>query len=137
MGWKIVRDRQPGWCLRNGVSGQWRGSRDPGGAPGEKGGAAVREDGGRDQARGRDGVAALGKKIGEEYGEYVGDDQVDELYDLRDVIDRLIELSDPDGTGAKEHADKVAELGGFTDLTEWCPVPMSYQHVGGYDPTEG
>jgi len=101
MGWKIVRDRQPGYCLKNGVSGQWRISPDP--------------------------VAALGKKIGEEYGEYVGEGSTDELYDLRDVIDRLIKLVDPDGLGGKIHADKVAELGGFEDLTEWCPVPVAYR----------
>jgi hypothetical protein len=41
----------------------------------------------------------------------------------------------PYGAGNAAHAAKVAELGGFGTLLEWCPVPDSYEHGGGHDPT--
>lgn len=97
MGWKIVRDKNEAWCRTHGLSGQWRPSPDP--------------------------VAALAKKIGEEYGEYVGDREVGELYDLLDVVERLVTLVDPKGFHGAQHQIKIAELGGFEDLVEWTPVP--------------
>jgi hypothetical protein len=104
MGFKMVRDRQPDWCRLHGLSGQWRSSPDP--------------------------VGSLAQKLGEEYGEFVGEQHVHgdgagagELYDLRDALDRLIGLVDPDGAAAGAHRAKVAELGEFDFLIEWSPVP--------------
>jgi hypothetical protein len=107
MGFKLVRDRQPDWCRENGVSGQWRTSRNP--------------------------IASCARKIAEEYGEWVGEQGedsplrgADELYDLRDVLDRLIELADPAGVAAEAHRAKVAALGEFEFLIEWSPVPAGH-----------
>ena len=97
MGWKLVRDRNEEWCRANGVSGQWRTSPDP--------------------------LAALRKKIFEEAGEYAEHCDPAELYDLLDVIRALIRLADPSGECSHDHRAKVAEMGGFTRLAEWCPVP--------------
>lgn len=109
MGFKLVRDQQPDRCRANGVSGQWREAPDP--------------------------VRALRGKIGEEYGEYAAEGDPAELFDLLDVVARLIQLADPDGVAAAAHAAKVKEMGGFEDLIEWCPVPPTYMHHGGTDPT--
>ena len=99
MGWKIVRDRNEEWCRAHGVSGQWRTSPDP--------------------------VAALRKKIFEEAGEYAEHRDVAELFDLRDVVDRLIALADPQGAVEQAHADKITDMGLFERLIEWCPVPAA------------
>jgi predicted house-cleaning noncanonical NTP pyrophosphatase (MazG superfamily) len=107
MGWKIVRDKNEAWCRAHGLSGQWRRSPNP--------------------------IGALAKKIGEEYGEYVGDGDAGELYDLLDVVERLIGLRDPDGAVALEHKRKVAELGAFDDLIEWTPVPPSDTASGAWE----
>jgi predicted house-cleaning noncanonical NTP pyrophosphatase (MazG superfamily) len=97
MGFKLVRDRNEEWCRAHGVSGQWRVSPDPG--------------------------AALRRKVFEEAGEYAEYLDSAELYDLRDVVEALIALADPDGVVALGHARKAAELGGFGEFIEWCPVP--------------
>ena len=97
MGWKIVRDNNQAWAQKHGVSGQWRPSPDP--------------------------VKALLKKIFEEAGEYAESLDPEELYDLRDVIDRLASIVDPNGTAWKKHIEKAVLLGMFNDLTEWTPVP--------------
>lgn len=97
MGWKLVRDNNEAWCRAHGVSGQWHTSPDP--------------------------AASLRRKIFEEAGEYAEAWDPAELYDLFDVVVALIPLEDPRGTFGREHAAKVAEMGGFTRFTEWCPVP--------------
>jgi len=95
--WKIVRDDVEKWAREHGVSGQWRTCQTP--------------------------VSSLRKKIFEEAGEYAGNGSADELHDLRDVIDRLLELVDPNGVHEARHFDKVAQIGTFSKLTEWNPVP--------------
>lgn len=97
MSWKIVRDNVAEWAASHGVSGQWRTCQNP--------------------------VSSLRKKIFEEAGEYAEELSPDELYDLRDVVNRLIELTDPDGLAADRHLSKVTRLGTFSTLTEWNPVP--------------
>jgi predicted house-cleaning noncanonical NTP pyrophosphatase (MazG superfamily) len=97
VGWKIVRDNQPEWSRKYGVSGVWRPAADP--------------------------VASLTKKLFEEASEWGEAREVAELYDLDDVVSELIRRCDPDGTARREHAVKVARLGGFTQGTEWNPVP--------------
>lgn len=97
MGWKLVRDFNEQWCRANGVSGQWRISPDP--------------------------VSALLRKIFEEAGEYAEYRDPAELFDLRDVVDRLIDLADPGGLAELAHADKITEQGLFERLAEWTPVP--------------
>lgn len=97
MGWKIVRDRNEEWCRAHGVSGQWRTSPDP--------------------------VAALRKKIGEEFGEYAEHWDPAELYDLLDVVRALAVLEDPAGKFDRAHVAKVTRMGTFSRYVEWCPVP--------------
>lgn len=97
MSWKIVRDDVAEWARSHGVSGQWRTCQFP--------------------------IPSLRKKIFEEAGEYCENGSADELYDLRDVIDRLLELVDPDGVAEQRHFDKVARIGTFSKLIEWNPVP--------------
>jgi hypothetical protein len=151
MSFKIVRDRNEAWCRANGVSGQWRTSPDP--------------------------LSALLRKLFEELGEYAEAGDPAELYDLSDVLERLLVLTDPDGmerqrgrvvctateapfrqmaelialyavsrhpghlhaarlalrrelarvdpadAAGPAHEAKVAQMGGFGDLVEWCPVP--------------
>ena len=105
MGWKIVRDFNEAWCRTHGVSGQWRTSPDP--------------------------QSALLRKVFEEAGEYAEHRDPAELYDLRDVLDRLIELADPDGAAGHDHADKITEMGLFERLVEWTPVPPGSWPSGG------
>lgn len=100
MGWKIVRDNNRAWCEAHGVSGTWRPCGDPAGG--------------------------LAKKLLEEVSEYLENRDRAELYDVADVLRRLIEVADPDGHAAAIHAVKVALLGGFENLTEWCPVPVEH-----------
>lgn len=97
MGWKLVRDFNEAWCRAHGVSGQWRTAPDP--------------------------LSALLRKAFEEAGEYAEHREVAELFDLRDVVDRLISLADPHGAAEQAHADKITEMGLFEQLIEWCPVP--------------
>lgn len=97
MGFKMVRDGQPEFSREHGVSGTWRESPDP--------------------------IASLRKKLGEELGEYCEDHDPGELYDLLDVLDELICLSDPDGSHAMKHAAKSNAMGFFAMHVEWSPVP--------------
>lgn len=97
MGWKIVRDNDETVCPAMGVSGQWRPCATP--------------------------VLSLTKKLCEEVGEWAESGDADELYDLADVLNRLIRLADPHGDEMPKHAAKVAERGGFDRLIEWTPVP--------------
>ena len=46
-----------------------------------------------------------------------------ELYDLIDVVRSLIRLEDPSGEISAGHRAKAADMGGFTQFVEWCPVP--------------
>lgn len=102
MSWKIVRDDVAEWARAHGVSGQWRTCQTP--------------------------VSSLRKKIFEEAGEYAEELNPDELYDLRDVVNRLIELADPDGLAADRHLGKVARIGTFSQLIEWNPVPAEAEN---------
>ena len=97
MGWKIVRDRQPEWCRTHGVSGKWRISPDP--------------------------VRALTKKLFEEAAEWAEEHDADELYDLRDVLDELLYIRDPEGLAGRAHEKKIASLGLFSSHCEWHPEP--------------
>lgn len=97
MGWKLVRDGNEAWCRSHFVSGQWRKSPDP--------------------------ESALLKKIFEEAGEYAENRDAAKLYDLLDVVQRLIDINDPDGDLNAKHRAKVHELGGFELLVEWTPLP--------------
>jgi predicted house-cleaning noncanonical NTP pyrophosphatase (MazG superfamily) len=97
MGWKLVRDNNEEYCRPRGVSGEWRTSRDP--------------------------RSALLKKILEEAGKYAEHRDPAELYDLIDVVRALIRLEDPSGEVAAGHHAKAADMGGFTQFIEWCPVP--------------
>jgi hypothetical protein len=72
MSFKMVRDRNEAWCRANGVPGQWRTSPDP--------------------------LAALLRKLFEELGEYAEAWDPAELYDLSDLLERLLVLTDPDGS---------------------------------------
>lgn len=72
MGSKIVRDNNEAWCRAHGVPGQWRTSPDP--------------------------AAALLKKLFEELGEYAEAWDPAELYDLADVLEQLLTLTDPGGS---------------------------------------
>jgi predicted house-cleaning noncanonical NTP pyrophosphatase (MazG superfamily) len=101
MGFKIVRDYVEGWAREHGVSGVWRPCMTP--------------------------VASLEKKLFEEAGEYTERCKPDELYDLRDVLDRLISIVDTNGQAAARHAIKVSRLGMFDRLIEWSPVPEEHQ----------
>ena len=93
----MVRDNNEAWGRSHGVSGQWRTAPDP--------------------------VSSLRKKIFEEAGEYAENMDAEELYDLRDVIDRLAYLVDPDQSAWHRHIEKVTKLGMFNSLIEWTPVP--------------
>lgn len=95
--WKLVRDLNEDFCRANGVSGQWRTSPDP--------------------------ASALLRKIFEEAGEYAEHRDPGELYDLLDVVQTLIDLTDSDLEAHYAHQAKVARMGGFVDLVEWNPVP--------------
>ena len=90
MGWKIVRDLQPGYCEKNGVSGSWRTAENP--------------------------VKSLGKKLFEEASEFTEDYDPAELYDLHDVVLELLNILDPDGRYAKQHILKVLEVGSFRSI---------------------
>jgi predicted house-cleaning noncanonical NTP pyrophosphatase (MazG superfamily) len=97
MGWKIVRDNNEAWSRAHGVSGQWRACATP--------------------------MLSLTKKLFEEAGEWVESGDAGELYDLADVLDQLLLIADPDGSAHRAHAAKLAEMGAFGRLIEWCPVP--------------
>ncbi len=100
MGWKGVRDRQPGFCRANGVSGQWRTSPDP--------------------------VATLTRKLFEEAAEFAEASDPGELYDLLDVVRELLYLCDPDGEHGNRHMAKAARDGLFGLHLEWNPVPADH-----------
>jgi hypothetical protein len=84
-------------------------------------------DGYKDQIPGRFRVspapeAALRRKLLEELGEYLEHLDPAELYDMYDVLDRLIYIVDPDGTHERRHEDeKVRTWGRFSQLLEWRP----------------
>lgn len=96
MGYKIVRDRHKE-RLEGVISGTWRTSPDP--------------------------VSALVKKLGEEYSELTENRDPGELYDIRDVLDELTGLLDPDGRHAADHRIKVSRIGLFAGHLEWHPNP--------------
>lgn len=97
MSFKLVRDKQKEYCLAHGISGQWRTSPDP--------------------------VGALTAKLGEEYGEFAAERNPAELYDLLDVLNELIMMTDPDLDHLDAHEVKVSRLGTFSAHLEWSPVP--------------
>lgn len=98
MGWKVVRDNDEAVCRAMGISGQWRPCTTP--------------------------VLSLTKKLCEEVGEWAESGDPGELYDLADVVNRLLRLADPHGEALTEHAAKVARRGGFDQLLEWTPLPV-------------
>lgn len=105
MGWKLVRDGQPEWCKEHNVSGKWSTADTP-----------------------RAAIKFLAKKIGEEYGEYIEGFDLPELFDLLDVVNRLLDLHEekfPDlyDKCLRDHTAKIEALGGFDNLTIWSPVP--------------
>ncbi len=97
MGFKLVRSKLPDWAATHGVSGTYRASPDP--------------------------VAALKKKMLEEFGEYIESNNPSELYDLLDIVDELIRLTSNDAI-ARLHEEKVIRLGHYRDHIEWSPVPF-------------
>jgi len=97
VGWKIVRDYQREFCKESGVSGRWRVSPDP--------------------------KRALMKKLFEEASEFAENEEASELYDLRDVLQELLHVCDPDGVWEFRHARKIARRGLFAMHLEWCPIP--------------
>lgn len=99
MGWKIVRDRQREYCETHGVSGTWRIS------------PSV--------------TRALTKKLFEEAAEFAEYYDPAELYDLRDVLDALLEIADPTRFYEVKHADKVELMGKFSLGLEWTPDPRA------------
>lgn len=111
MGYKIVRDFQREFCEKNGISGSWRVSEHP--------------------------VNGLTKKLFEEAGEFAEHHDPSELYDLRDVLNELIYLTDPLHEHREAHADKVNRMGKFTRHLEWSPNPheqMGFDEKTGIDP---
>jgi predicted house-cleaning noncanonical NTP pyrophosphatase (MazG superfamily) len=96
MGYKMVRDNHQE-LLGEHLSGQWRVSPDP--------------------------VSALVKKLGEEYSELAESRDPGELYDVRDVLEELITLLDPDRSAERKHDIKMSHLGRFSDHVEWHPNP--------------
>jgi len=94
--WKIVRDRNQEH-FSHVISGEWRTSPDP--------------------------VAALRKKLGEEYSEYCENGDPGELYDIADVVEELMTLTDQDGDHGRRHLEKVRKYGTFSRHAEWTPVP--------------
>jgi predicted house-cleaning noncanonical NTP pyrophosphatase (MazG superfamily) len=97
MGWKIVRDKNQEWSQAHGVSGQWRTCETP--------------------------IYSLQKKLLEELGEYIESGNPDELYDIGDVLNRILKMEDPDREAEKIHIQKIAALGNFENLIEWSPLP--------------
>lgn len=97
MGFKMVRDNHQKH-LTGVVSGVWRTSPDP--------------------------LSSLLKKLGEEYSEFAENRSPDELFDIRDVLEELIELMDPKGTAEAEHYHKTQAAGLFHDHLEWHPLPQ-------------
>ena len=97
MGWKVVRDNNPAICAQHGVSGSWRVSKDP--------------------------IRGLTRKLFEEAAEFAEYFDPGELYDLRDVLNELIMLTDPDGVARAEHVKKIARNGLFATHLEWHPHP--------------
>ena len=108
MGWKIVRDNQPGICRENGVSGSWRESPDP--------------------------VRGLTRKLFEEAAEFAEYFDPGELYDLRDVLNELLVLTDPQGVHGDAHVKKVARSGLFASHLEWHPHPGRDDGSTGHHP---
>lgn len=103
MGWKIVRDNDPEFCPKIGVSGQWRPSADP--------------------------VAGLAKKLFEEAAEFTEGRDPAELWDLYDVLTELMTRTGADGENHRlAHLAKLEERGGFTKAIEWCPVGYIWNH---------
>ena len=101
MGWKLVRDGNEAWCHANGVSGTWR-KADP-----------------------KELKTALARKLIEEAIEYAEDNDISELFDVRDVLDALFAML-PAGALHEAniaHERKVADYGYFSDGIMWCPVP--------------
>ena len=97
MGYKIVRDKQREFSQKHGVSGRWRISPDP--------------------------LAALARKLGEEYLEYMENKDPLELYDILDVLIELMLIADPDDIAHKDAMIKRDQMGTFHTHLEWDPVP--------------
>lgn len=149
MSWKIVRDKNEAWCREHGVPGQWRRSPRPGVAllrkvfeelgeyaeqrdPAElcdlrdvilRLAALTDPDGAVRQAHQPKGIKPDLFILGARAGAYAEFRDPDDLYDLLDGVDLLLSLADPDAAVRGKHREKVAEMGGFEHLVEWCPVP--------------
>lgn len=149
MSYKIVRDKNEAWCREHGVPGQWRRSPHPGVALLRKifeelGEYAEHRDPAelhdlRDVVRrlialvDPDGAAKRAHRsrivkpdllvLAAKAGAYAEFRDPAELYDLLDMVLRLLDLVDPVAHSAWAHRRKVAQMGGFENLVEWCPVP--------------
>jgi predicted house-cleaning noncanonical NTP pyrophosphatase (MazG superfamily) len=107
MSFKMVRDRHQE-ILQDKISGQWRISPDP--------------------------VSSLLKKLGEEYGELIGERNPAELYDVLDVLDELISLMDPGLALGLAHQDKLDRFGDFSSHLEWHPFSdLSWENTSSHD----
>jgi predicted house-cleaning noncanonical NTP pyrophosphatase (MazG superfamily) len=102
MSWKLVRDHVRDWSEAHGMSGTYR------------------------QAAEGEYLHMLQRKLTEELGEYYERFTPDELYDLRDVLDTLIPVADPDKKAWQRHQEKIEKLGMFRDRILWNPVPQQY-----------
>jgi predicted house-cleaning noncanonical NTP pyrophosphatase (MazG superfamily) len=143
VGWKLVRDRNEGWCRAHGVSGQWRVSADPRRALHRK----MFEEAAEyfehhDPAELfdlLDAIQALAVLPGPRsdmgvllhaVGVLIGTGPSSSLHDLQEAVEDLISEADPDGKAAREHRAKVAELGAFGQFIEWTPVPAESVQPG-------
>jgi predicted house-cleaning noncanonical NTP pyrophosphatase (MazG superfamily) len=152
MGWKLVRDRNEEWCRTHGVSGQWRISPDPSAAilrklfeeTGEFAqfwntgelydlldviraaiqarpfATAYHPEDAQDLPESMTGLFSL---VVTELNRYATTRKALALHAMERAVDGLIALQDPDGWHARRHRAKVAEMGEFARLVEWCPVP--------------
>lgn len=68
-----------------------------------------------------DPVSSLIVKLGEEYGEFCGDRDPAELFDMLDAIMELRVILDPLREARDAHREKRARLGGFSAHLEWQP----------------
>jgi predicted house-cleaning noncanonical NTP pyrophosphatase (MazG superfamily) len=153
MSFKIVRDRNEAWCRANGVPGQWRTSPDPLAALlrklfeelGEYAEAwdpaelhdladvleqllALTDPDGTERQRGRvvcTATEAPFRQMAELIALYAVSRHPGHLHAARLALRRELACVDPVDAAGPAHEAKVAQMGGFGDLVEWCPVPAA------------